>query len=234
MNADSFLDALERQGVAVFTLKDAARIIGKPKEYAKLFLSRLAKRKKILRIERGKYCQNNVSLLEAASNLAYPAYVSFLSALAFHRLTTQIPVLVEVACARQRKEASFGGTRIEFVKLKKEAIFGFRRYGNAFVAEPEKSVIDGLYAPNHLPLSEAFYAIKHGKLDTNKLCDYADKLGSSIVKRRLGFLLETAGMQASGRPNYVKASRYALLNPMLGSKGKRDKKWMLVVNEVLE
>jgi len=234
MNVDAFREALEREGVVIFSLKDAARIIRKPPSYTKLFLSRLAKRGKILRVERGKYCLRSTSELEVASNLVYPSYISFLSALAFHKLTTQIPVQVQVACARQKENIIFGNVRIEFVKLKKSALFGFKRVGNVFVAEPEKAIIDGLYLPGYLPLSEIFYALKQGELEVDKLREYADRLGSSVVKRRIGFLLERAGVKESISLKNAKSTRYALLNPLLTRKGKKNRKWMLLINEVLE
>ncbi len=234
MELDLFREALAARGIAVFTLNDAARLLGKQSGYTRLFLSRLAKRGKILRIERGKYCLPGADWLEVASSLAYPSYVSFLSALAFHRLTTQIPVQVQVACARQKRSLAFGNTRIVFIRLKSEAMFGFRRFGAVFAAEPEKAVIDGLHVPGLLPLSEALSALRHGDLDTGKLCAYAERLGSSVVKRRLGFLLEKAGREVSAGLARGKATRYALLNPLLRKTGTRDRRWKLIVNEVLE
>ncbi|MBI5036992.1 hypothetical protein HZC09_06660 [Candidatus Micrarchaeota archaeon] len=234
MDSDSFRDALEREGIVVFSAKDAARIISKPPGYTRLFLFRLAKRGKVLRVEKGKYCLQSANELEIASNLAYPSYVSFLSALAFHRLTTQIPIQVQVACTKQKKSVLFGNVRIAFIKLKRTAFFGFRRYGNMFVAEPEKAIIDGLYSPERLPLSEVLYALKQGIVGTGKLCEYAEKTGSSIVKRRLGLLLEKAGAAKGACGFKATATRYSNLNPLLGATGERDKKWMLIVNEVLE
>jgi len=233
MNLDQFRETLEKAGIAVFSGGDAARIVGKPPGYTKLFLYRLAKKGKILRVQQGIYCLPGADEMEIASRLTYPSYVSFLSALSFHRLSTQIPIAIQVASARQKTPVSFGNTRIEFIKLKRQAFFGFRRYGNAIVAEPEKAIIDGLHVPGHLPLSEALHALKDETLRTSALCDYAQQFASAIVKRRLGFLLEKAGREPGetlkGRP-----TRYALLSPLLRKKGKKDRKWMLIVNEVLE
>ncbi|MEW5955536.1 MAG: type IV toxin-antitoxin system AbiEi family antitoxin domain-containing protein [Candidatus Micrarchaeota archaeon] len=230
MDWNSFEEELERQAIVVFSLRDVARITAKPLGYTKIFLNRLVKRGRVARVERGKYCIKGASDYEVASNLVFPSYVSFLSALAFHKLTTQIPVVIQVACKRQRKSAKFGGTRIEFVRLGEKAFFGFKRFGNAFVAEAEKAVVDGLYLPQKLPLAEAAAALK--ELSAEKLCEHADRLGSSVVKRRLGYLLERAGRQASFAP--PKTTRYALLNPGLPAKGQKNRKWMLLVNEVLE
>ena len=233
MDFSTFLEEISKKKIAVFTVRDAARITGKNAEYCKLFLSRLAKRGKILRIERGKYCLKNADLYEVASNLAFPSCISFLSALSFHGITTQIPYEVQVACSRQKKPVEFGNARIVFVKMKKRAIFGFVRHGNAFVAEPEKAIIDCLYLPGMAPVPEVFYALKQKEMSLQKLEKYAGRLDSAVVKKRLGYLLEKAGIRTGliGRKlNY----KMDALNPLLPKKGERNAKWRIIVNEVLE
>ena len=234
MNFQSFRETLERDGIVVFTLKDTIRLIRKPSSYARLFLNRLAGRGLILRIERGKYCLPDANDFEVASNLIYPSYISFLSALSVHHLTTQMPIHTQVACARQKKPVEFHGALIVFIKLRKTAIFGFRRFDGAFVAEPEKAIVDGLYLPERMPIAEAFYALKEEAVDLGKLCEYAERMGSATVKRRLGFLLEKAGIRWNVRIKNESTTRYTLLNPFLGKDGKKNKKWMIIENEVLE
>ncbi len=232
MDALKFLEDLQRTGMVVFNVSDACRVIGKNKRYCFLFLDRLCRRGLIVRVEGGKYCVRNADLLVVASNLVFPSYVSFLSALAFHGLTTQIPVEVQVACARQKKPVEFEGSRIVFIKLKKSAFFGYKREGNAFIAEPEKAVVDGLYLPERLPVTEAFYAIGQGELRVEKLEEFAERLGSAVVKKRLGFLLEQAGLKTrlQSRLN----TKMDLLSPLNPASGKKSAKWRLVINEELE
>lgn len=234
MDFKSFEEELERLDVAVFTVRDAARITGtKDPAYCRLFLSRLASRGRILRIERGKYCTRHADPLEVASNLVFPSYVSFMSALAFHKLTTQIPVEIQIACSRQKKPLEFGNNQLVFAKLKDNALFGFRHEGNATVAEPEKAVIDGLYMPEKMPASEAFHAIKEGRLDAKKLEDYARRLDSTVVAKRLGFLMELAGLETTAlkpRPN----TKTDLLNTRMPARGTRSRKWRLLINEVID
>jgi len=233
MRFDSFLEALKKQGIFVFSLKDASRIIGKPIGYTKLFMNRVVKKGKVNRIERGKYCLPETGEYEIASNIVYPSYISFLSALAFHNLTTQIPVKIQVAYLRQKKEIEFKEIKIEFVKLHKKLFFGFKRIGNVSVADPEKAVIDGLYLPRKLPISEIYRLLDRKALDTAKLLEYAERLGSEIVKRRLGFLLEETGEKQLPLLK-KKPTRYLPLNPSLPLKGKKNRRWMLIINEKIE
>lgn len=227
----SFAEELERLGLVVFTVADVARITGKPRNYCWLFLKRLEDGKKIIRVERGKYCLKGADPYTVASRLVFPSYVSFLSALAFHHLTTQVPVVIQVACSRQKRPVEFGGSRITFTKLRRKALFGFRRYNGVIAAEPEKAIIDILAFPGQAPTSEAFYAIRQG-IDAGKLEEYARRLGSSAARRRVGFLLENAGIRTALRQ--PKATRYEPLNPLLPRKGRKNSKWKLLVNEVLE
>ena len=226
-----FAEELAKTGLVVFTVGDAVRITGKKRDYCRLFLNRLARRGKLTRVERGKYISKDADLYAVASNLVFPSYVSFLSALSLHKLTTQIPFEVQVACAVQKKPVEFGNARIMFVKMKKSTLFGFKREGGAFVAEPEKAVVDGLYLPRKMPVSEAFYAIEQKEMSVEKLEEYAERLGSAVVKKRLGFLLEKAGLQTR-LPSRLNR-KIDVLNTLRPAEGEKSAKWRLVINEVL-
>ncbi|MEK6954316.1 MAG: type IV toxin-antitoxin system AbiEi family antitoxin domain-containing protein [Candidatus Micrarchaeota archaeon] len=232
MRFEQFREVLEKQQIVVFSLKDACRIIGKQEGYGRLFLSRLARQGKIIRIERGKYCLPGKDEYAIASNLVFPSYISFFSALAFHHLTTQIPVVLQIACMKQKKTIFFRNFRIEFIKLKKNAFLGFRRYGDAFVAEPEKAIIDSLYLPEKILISEIYAVLKQNPLDLRKLKDYAERMGSSVLKRRLGHLLDISSLKQNTDLE-MKSTRYLPLNPLLPMRGLKAKKWMLLINEVL-
>ena len=227
-----FDELKERMEAPVFRVGDVARITGKPKAYCRLYLLRLERRKKVVRIERGSYCLPGADLYAVASNLILPSYVSFLSALAFHHLTTQVPVQVQVAAARQKKGLEFGNARVIFIKLKTKALFGFGKQGEAFIAEREKAIIDCLYQPGRAPVSEVLYALKQGELDVGRLEEFAEQLGSTVVKKRLGFLLESAGLQTRIKPRLN--TKMDLLNPLNPKEGKTSGKWRLVLNEVFE
>jgi len=219
-------------GSPVFTVKDVSRLSGKPLSYARIMLYRLAKSGKVARVEGGKYCISGEDAFAVASSLIFPSYVSFLSALAFHHLTTQIPVEIQVACTRQKKPVVFSGMRITFSKLKPRAMFGFKRVEHAFVAEPEKAVVDSLYLSGKTPVSEVLFALESGSLDAGKLDDYAKRVGSAAAMKRLGFLMEKAGMKTGIAPRANTKTDF--LNPLRPPKGERSAKWRLVINEVLE
>jgi predicted transcriptional regulator of viral defense system len=83
-SGESFLlSSLAREGKAVFSMVDARQILGAKTKQA---LSRLSKKKWVLRLRRGLY-----------------VIVRFWSALNHHGLTDQIPRTVFVATTRPRK-----------------------------------------------------------------------------------------------------------------------------------
>ncbi|MBI2445927.1 hypothetical protein HYV43_06065 [Candidatus Micrarchaeota archaeon] len=230
MKLFEFMKELSGLGLTSFTLADAARVMRKKPEYVKLFLARAIKRGAIARVERGKFVLADRTPFEIAEAFGV-GYVSFLSALSFHGLTSQLPRTLQLACPKPKKTATVGSARFVFIRLSAFRYFGFKRYGSVTVAEPEKAVLDGLYLPEHLPITEAASAV--GQLDASKLVEYAKRFDSPIVAKRLGFLMERAGLDASGLRKLVTPS-YGLLNPNLPSRGSKNAAWRILVNEAME
>ncbi len=230
-----FLRAMENSGLGVFGISDVARIINKNRGYARLFAKRLVDRGLMVRVEKSKYALADTDALVVASNLVFPSYISFLSGLAYHRRTTQLPRDIQVAASKSKKGVHYGSTGIVFVKLKGERIFGYERArlakGYAFVGELEKVILDSLLLPGRCPLSESLGALRGG-IDEKKIVEYARLMGSAVLLRRLGYLLETAGIDTNGLEHDTRA-KYEPLNPHLHSRGERDRRWRLIVNEVL-
>ncbi len=233
MDSWEFLEKLDELGLKVFTFKDVARIVQKPKPYTRLFVSRMKKRGLVNSIERGKYATKDAGIFQVASNLVYPSYVSFLSSLSYHKLTTQIPRTMQVVVLKQKKAVRYAGYNIKFIRTNKSRFFGFEKRDGAFIAEPEKALVDGVQLPSNLPLSEAFYALGQERVSKEKVLEYALKMGSPVLLKRVGYLLSLLGFDCYEAVKEKLKIRYDLLNPLHPPKGKKDKKWKLVVNEVL-
>src|SRR3989338_3117429 len=137
----------ELEGYPVFSLKILKELIEKDNNYAKLVLHRLKKDKLIFEIEKNKYTAYKDPLI-MASNIIWPCYISFWSALRYYNLTEQLPQAISVITTRARKkrEIDFGSTKIVFTKIKPKYFFGYKkeRYQNfnMFIAEKEKALID--------------------------------------------------------------------------------------------
>jgi predicted transcriptional regulator of viral defense system len=172
----------------VFTVRDIANILDKPREYAYLVAYRLKKAGVITEIEKGKYTFEDDPFV-VASWIVWPSYISGWAALNFYKLTEQLPFTIHVITTkkRERKIISYGDTRIEFVKIKRSAFFGFDRIvyqgREIFIAEKEKAIIDAL-ATKKMSLKEAIELIKHNrrKINRSKLLSYA-RISKGLSKK---------------------------------------------------
>ncbi len=219
MKSADFLEALAGSGIAVFTINDAVKIIGKKSNYVSLFLS---KNKKFGRIEKGKYYVKGSSIYEIASNAVQPSYLSMASAYRYYNLITQMPNVIYVMSATQHRSIDIEGFRIEFIKLKKSRLFGYKRVDGAFVADLEKAIIDSLYMIDYEYVEEAFRnALDSGLIRTDVMVDYALLMKSKALVNRTGFLLDRFGVYS----DRLYRNRSQLYVKLSSEGGKKDKKW---------
>ena len=185
MKTSEFNEYLSRNNIHVFTIADAARIIGKSRAYTSLFLFR----NKALRLaERGIYYTKDATEYEIASNIVYPSYISLISSLRFHNLTEQIPNTIYVVTTKRHKPiGDINGYRIEFKNVKKGMMFGYRKIDGAFVADPEKAIIDMVYL--NLFNEYADEAIEGNKVNLSTLSKYIGMVKVNTVKRYLNLII---------------------------------------------
>lgn len=236
MRTDEFLNSLKKLKKPVFDINDISRILKKDERYIRVFLNRVKNKELIKRIERGKYAFEDENSFAIASNLIFPSYISFLSALSYYGLTTQIPKTVFVVSLKQKGELKVNGYEIKFIKFKKNRFFGYRREEIdkkiLFIGEIEKVIADSLFLPKYCPLSEILFALKNTKFSVDKLILYSLKMNSKVALKRLGYLMELTNEDIYQKLRDKIDSKYDLLNPNLGLKGRRNKKWKLIINEV--
>ena len=171
-----------------------------------------------------------------ATSIVKPSYISFLSAFYLHHLTTQIPIRIQVVAPISRKTAFFKDHEIDFIKIKQNRIFGYRKHlfggSQIYIAEKEKAIVDSLYLQKGVAASDVNNALS--QCDIKKLISYAIRMESKVVIQRLGYLLELNKFEIPSSFLKMIGQNYVLLNPTLPKKGKRIPKWKLIVNEVLE
>ncbi len=235
MKSIEFIKRLEISRNVVFSFSDLVRILGKNKEYSKIFIHRLIG-KGLLRLERNKYALQGMNPFLIASNLIFPSYLSFISAYSYYNVITQLPRVFYVVSLKQKKPVKYGINLIHFIKFDKSKFFGFKRelFENKFIfiAELEKAIIDSLYLPRYCPISETYFVLQNTKLNIEKLISFSKRFGSLALSARLGYLLELIGINVLKELDLPK--NYVLLNPSLGKNGKKNKKWKLIINEVIE
>ncbi len=181
MKTQEFNEYLSRNGIHVVTIADAAKIIGKSKAYASLFLFR----DKALKLaERGLYYTRDATEYEVASNIVYPSYVSLVSSLRFHNLTEQMPNTIYVVITKRHAPIEdLNGYRVEFRSVSKRMMFGYRKVDGAFVADPEKAIIDMIYF--NIFHEYADEMLEEGKIDLGTLSRYLARAGVDTIRRRV-------------------------------------------------
>jgi predicted transcriptional regulator of viral defense system len=100
-----------------------------------------------------------------ANFLQVPSYISFLTALAYYEITTQIPrYFFESVSLRRSKRISLNQVIFNYYKIKKDYYSGFRKINGVFMALPEKALVDALYL-----LSLGRYSLDISSLDIGKI-----------------------------------------------------------------
>ena len=99
----------------------------------------------------------------------------------------------------------------------------------------ERTILDGLARPELCSgISEVATGLwmRKDDLDWEKIILYAQKLGSLVVVKRLGYLLELYGLGLSyiNQLQGIIGASYALLDPMLPDEGSYLARWRLRIN----
>ncbi|MGC8479037.1 MAG: type IV toxin-antitoxin system AbiEi family antitoxin domain-containing protein, partial [Candidatus Micrarchaeia archaeon] len=132
-----------------------------------------------------------------------PSYMTMASALYYHSVVDQMPnrIIVFNAKISSRMDVKVrdGLYDITLVKTLPDKIFGFERErsgnGFAYVALPEKAVIDAMYIPEYCPKTYIDDALASKKLDIGLLGKYALRMGSKALLKRLGAAMSRNGLK---------------------------------------
>ena len=214
MQYSDFISFLKENGISVFTVKEASKILEKSALYTAKFLN---SRDGIMRIEKGKYAVMGVSDDIIASHIVYPSYISLISALRYYNLTTQLPMEKYVITTARHKPLLFHKYMINFIKVNKKLMFGFKEVNDALVATPEKAFIDALYLKKAIWYNEEFDAgVERGVIKMDVLKNYAIQLGNRELAKRLAVFLETRYSIDCSDLNRLYASPKSLQPKMYG------------------
>lgn len=236
------INELKRLNLLFFTVNDISKIINKNKNQIYHILLQLKKKGWIKMVEKGKYLLTGFDSIEKfhpffiATHVTEPSYVSFWSALQFYGFTEQLPRTVFVATTTSKKELKLKSFDIKFVRLDKKRFFGYKKIimeeQEVFIAEKEKCIVDSLFQLRYCGgLTEAYKALKNTQeYDINKLLDYASKMGSNSLLRRIGFLLELCNIDMHKKLQNLLGKGYIPLDPDLRKEGRLNKKWRVIEN----
>lgn len=242
--------SLSAKGIRVFSVSQASKELHISPGAASDLVLRLERKKKLLRIEKGKYLIIPPEAWKAgeyteegviiASQLIEPYYVSYWTAISFYGWTEQPSRTVFVAATKIKRPVELRGITIRFVKLRPSRFFGFERQwmGNQkiMVAEKEKAIVDCLDQPRYAgEIVEVAKGLWNGRADFDfpKMLAYALRMKNGAIIKRLGFLMDVLDIkQPRVRREALKhiAATVVPLDTGHGISGPVNDEWRVRVN----
>lgn len=216
-------------------------------------LYRLARKRWLLRLEKGKYLllpleagmQGLYSAHEfiIAAHLVQPYAIAYASALSFHALSDILPQTVFVATTRRKADVTIEalGLHFRFIALTRHKFFGLQRVTieeqPVQITTRSKTLIDGLDHPELcggiIELAKGLRRYAHDEGDWDQLTADARRLDNRSVFKRLGYLAEVLGLEPGewvARWRAEISSDETLLDPRYGRRGAYHAGWNLRLN----
>jgi predicted transcriptional regulator of viral defense system len=97
-----------------------------------------------------------------------PSYISLLTALEFHNVSTQMQQnYIESIALQRSKSIAIERTLFRYSKIAKALYYGFSKQDDFFMASPEKALVDAVYL-----VSFGRYALDFSSIDDEKVNPY--------------------------------------------------------------
>lgn len=136
-----------KSGAKFYKTADLMKVSGLSCAASRATARRLAKKGLLVRV--GKELFGNslagFSIEEASCEASLPSYLSCEYALSRHGVINQMPVVITAVTLKRGKRRKIGQIEISYTHLRKNLFWGFAKENGAFVAEPEKALLDWLY-----------------------------------------------------------------------------------------
>ncbi len=222
-------EKIKKTGMVLFSVTDISLLLNINKTKTYNLVKALKKKKAIKSIGKRKFSLYETNEFEIASELNFPSYISFWSALNYYNFSDNNPKKIFIATTKYSKEIY----PFKYITLSKKRFFGYVSIGKITIAEKEKAIIDCILFPKYsggIREIKKAMAVSVKLINKKKLIDYALKLKSKAVIRRLGFLLENLGFKNLKNLEKKIGRGYELLDPTLEKKNNLNKKWLLDVN----
>lgn len=171
------LEHLSRIQKLYFGYEELARALDISPASARVAVSRYAKRGLPVRLKRNLYMLRDVwehagteEKFQIANMGQVPSYISLMTALDYHGITTQIQRnFFESIAIKRTREIRVDKTIFTYTKISGELYFGFKKEKEFFMALPEKAFLDAIYLISYGRYSLDLSAIDADRLDRKKL-----------------------------------------------------------------
>ena len=219
-------DTLKKNDIRVFRLNDIALLLGFDKIKTYNLIKALKKKKVIFSLNSGIYSLYDTNEFVVGVFFNNPSYLSFLSALNYYGFSDNLPRKITFVSTKYKKHEKF-----EYVCLSKKRFFGYKKEGEILIAEKEKVFVDSLLMPKYSGGIKEISRIlrdNFSKLHIGKLIDYALRVDSKMVLRRLGFILNDVLDKKSKLLLLSKIGKgVGFLDPNIKIQRNLNKEWLL-------
>lgn len=248
------LDRLHRSMHGPFSASDAADVLNLTVPRTRRLLSWLENQGWLTRIKRGLYVVVPLGAKEPtewradpwiiAAKVFAPCYIGGWSACEHWSLTEQVfrGVVVISANSVRSPEVEVQGTPFIVRERRLETHFGttvvWREGVKIAVSDPSRTIVDILDDPSigggiqHVrDVVSGYFESRHR--NDSVLLEYAQRLGNRSVFKRLGYLIETDGIDAAEVASHCqqeKSSGVTLLDPEVRAAGRIVSRWNLRIN----
>jgi len=248
------LDDLARSQKGPFSIQEASKALGLPKNKTRILLAYLVRKGWLSRVKRGLYISVPLGTVNpqeykehpwiVANHVFAPCYIGGWSAAEHWELTDQIFNSVVIFTLRKFKNSSMNIQGTDFVvKRVSEKNFGVTKAAwieniKVSVSDPLQTIVDILDDPfigggmrNVADIVQEYFKSQHRNDD--EIVKYIDRKNNRTVYKRLGFLIESFGIEAIKLKETCKkkiSAGFSLLDPTIEVKGSFNSKWNLRIN----
>jgi len=244
---------LAYEKVSVVTQEQFDRYFRLPRRAREKILFRLNRQGILKKIKKGVYLYSPLGSGPAGSNIneflipyvLFPKgnyYVGYATMYNYYGFTDQLFQIMYILNTSLQKAKAIGSMRFKMVRISPRRMYGLEKIrvkdAGVIVSDRERTLVDLIYFPEPVGgMKRAFEIlkeqIKSRKTDTAKLIKYALKFPDTSTVKRIGFILEKAGLNGRKLMPLLKAAKKtSLINlyPSKSRKGKINRKWMVIEN----
>ena len=181
-----------------FGYEDISRTLGISAASAKVTASRYTRQGILLRMKKNMYVFKeawNVANREDKFLLAnmgqVPSYISFMTALDYYEITTQMQRdFFESVAVKRSKEINMDGNVFRYVKIAVDLYGEFKKEKTFFIATPEKALLDAFYLMSYGRYSLDLSSLDAAKFDRREIERLSRKfpLKTKNMLKRHGYL----------------------------------------------
>ena len=247
----SIVARLTYEKKTIVTAGDLDQLFNLSPEDRKQVVFRLKRKKILATIKRGVYA---FSPLEAGPEgtgidellippLFFPKknyYVGYSTIFNYYGFTEQLFQTVYVLNTTMRREKIMCGISYKFIKISKNRLYGLEvikvKDTEVNISSKERTLIDLLYFNKPVggitAAVETFTEfVKNKRCDIKKRIEYAARFPNITTRKRIGLVLESAGVSAALLKPLIKSVGKTAVSSLDGSrKGRLNKQWRVIVN----